>query len=122
MQASGSLLGQSRPANTTAASAFTANLRTEITAIYVCNTTGSAVDCRVFHDDDGSTFDQTTALYYDVSIPANDTLVLAAQTANGGITVSDGGQIGVRTATASALTFSLYGITLSATGETMGVA
>lgn len=121
MQASGSLLSQLRPANINAASAFTASVPTEVTAIYVANTTGAAVSCRIFHDDDGSTFNQDTALYYDVSVPANETLVLLSAVINGGISVQPGGQIGVRSASGNALNFSIYGITFSATGDTMGV-
>lgn len=109
--AKASQVGQSRPANTSNATAFTATLRTEITAILVCNTSGAAATCRIFHDDDGTTFDQTTALLYDVSIPAGETLSISSDGENSGIAVSVGGSIGVRSSVASALTFTLYGVT-----------
>lgn len=107
----GALLGQSRPANTTAATIYTASVRTEITAIYVCNTTGTAATYRIFHDDDGTTYDQTTALFYDVSLPANTTDIISLNAKGGGLTMSKDGTIGIRTGTNDALTFSVYGIT-----------
>jgi hypothetical protein len=108
--ASGELLAQSRPAGTTAVSAFTASLHTEITLIVICNTTGSAANVSIFHDDVGSTFDQTTAIYYVKAVPANDTIFIRAE-AGAGLHMSVDGQIGIQTATGSALTFSIYGIT-----------
>lgn len=109
--ASGSQLAQSRPSGTSAVSAFTATLATEITRIVIANTTGSAANASVFHDDDGSTFDQTTALLYAVSIPANSTTMIESGGAGSGITVKPSGQIGIQTGTGNALTFTIYGIT-----------
>lgn len=112
MLAPGSLLAQSRPSGTTAVEAFAASLRTEVTLIAVCNTTGSAVDFSVYHDDaGGSTFDQSTALHYEQALAANATVYLAAAAMYGGFALKPGGQIGIRTATASALNFSIYGVT-----------
>lgn len=111
MLASGSQLGQLRPGDTNNASIYTATLRTEITRVVICNTTGTAADARLFHDDDGSTFDQTTALLFDKAIPANDVVEVLAGSEGSGIHVAVGGQIGVRTATLDALTFTLYGVT-----------
>ena len=109
--ASGSQLAQSRPSGTSAVSVFTATIATEITRIVISNTTGSAANASLFHDDDGSTFDQTTALMYAVSIPANSTTMIESGGAGSGFHVKPSGQIGVQTGTGSALTFTLYGIT-----------
>jgi hypothetical protein len=109
--ASGSQLAQVRPANTSTASAFTATLATEITLIAICNTTGTAANASIFHDDDGSTFDQTTALLYAKSIAANTTEWIRAGSEGSGITVAPSGQIGVQSGTNSALTFTFYGVT-----------
>lgn len=95
-------------------SAFTATLLTEITRVVVCNTTGTAAAMSIYHDDNGSTFDATSALYEAKSVPANDTIEIKAESIGGGFMVSAGGQIGVKTGTASALTFTLYGITQDA--------
>ena len=104
-----SLLAQVRPSNTTAATAFTATLRTEITRVLVANTTGSAATFRLFHDDDGSTYDETTALIWDNSIATGAYVDLQAYLDGSGITLMPSGTLGVRSGTGSALTFSVYG-------------
>lgn len=100
-------LGQLRPANTTAASLYSPG--TNVTAIrmsiVICNTSSSNVKFRVFHDDDGTTYDETTALFFDPIIKANRTVeVDGFKAAN-----NSSGNIAVRTDTANALTFTLYG-------------
>ena len=109
MFASGFQIAQSRPSGTSATSVYTASMRTEITRIVVANTTGSAANYSLYHDDDGSTFDQTTALYYTVSLAANTSVELIGAAA--GLFVSKSGQIAVQTGTGSALTFTIYGVT-----------
>ena len=110
MFASGSQLAQTRPANTSTATAYTAKKQTEITQVIVCNTTGSPATFSLYHDDDGSTYDQTTALVYSASVAANTMLSLSADGAGLGIFVTANGTIGVQSGTASALTFSIYGV------------
>lgn len=108
--AAGSQLAQNRPSGTTAVSAFTATLRTEVTAIWVANTSSSSAKYSLFHDDDGSTFDQTTALVYETVIPPNATVMITAEQLGGGIAISADGQLGIQTDTANALTFTVYGV------------
>jgi len=115
MAVQGSLLAQTRPSNTTAAAAFTATLKTEIASIYVANTTGSDAAFSIYHDDDGSTFDESNALYFGVSVAANTTARVDAGKDGEGIAIKASGSLGVKTGTASALTFSIYGITESVT-------
>lgn len=108
------LLVQVRPANTTAAAGFTAptgvtGVRFSITRINICNTSGAAATYRLFHDDDGTTFDETTALAWDEPIPANGVRIWEAQSPSSGISLKSGGSLGVRTSVNSALTFSIYG-------------
>lgn len=105
----GFLLAQSRPSTTTAQTAFSAVIRTEIKKIVICNVGGGTSAYSIYHDDDGTTYDQSTALFYSKSLAANSTDIYNAEDYAGGIGVSAGGAIGVQTATASALTFSLYG-------------
>ena len=108
----GSLLAQQRPAGTSAVEGFAATLRTEITQIAICNTTASPVTFSIYHDDQGSsTFDQTTALQYDSTIPANSTIYLMSESMSAGWTLSRDGQIGIKTGTGNALNFSIYGVT-----------
>ena len=100
-------LGQAAPANTTAVSIYSpaSGINAILKTLVIANNTASAVKYRVFHDDDGTTYDESTALFYDVELNANSTDVIPL---NAGISDSDG-NIAVRTETADALTFTLYG-------------
>ncbi len=104
-------LGQLRPANTTAASLYspaastTAILRT----LHVSNTTASSAKYRLFVDDDGTTYDETTAIAFDITLPANTTDTHEFHVAMNNST----GNFAVRTDTANALTFSLHGVEIT---------
>ncbi len=100
-------LGQLRPANTTAASLYSPPAATTWVGknLVVCNTSASSALFRVFHDEDGTTYDETTALFWDVSISAGETVSITGLMAG----YTNAGNIGVRTDTANALTFTLYG-------------
>lgn len=111
--AAGVLLAQIRPDGTSAVEGYAApsGQAVEVTRIEVCNTTGTAANASLFHDDaGGSTFTQATALRYAKSVGANDSIALEASSAGSGIQLSPGGQLGVQTGTADALTFSIYGV------------
>lgn len=111
--ASGQQLAQSRPANTSTATAFTASVRTEITAIVICNTTGSATTFSIYHDDDGTTYDQTTALVYAAALAANTTITIGAEGDGAGVLIKAGGSLGIQSGTSNACNFSIYGVTQS---------
>lgn len=118
MNAEGKLLAQIRPSGTTAVQAYQSppavaskGLRTEITLIVICNTTAGSINFSLYHHDSGTTYNQTTALYYATALAANSTLKLDMGTVNGGIAMKPGGTIGVQSSTADALNFSLYGVT-----------
>ena len=111
MASPGSQLAQTRPANTTAATAYTATRATEVTRIIVANSS-TATQFSLFHDDDGSTYSQATALFYTVAIEANSTVDVVFADGYGGIVVSPSGTIGVKTEAANNLTFTVYGVTL----------
>jgi hypothetical protein len=100
-------LGQLMPTNTTAASLYSpgASTQTLIKSIVVCNTSGDPVAYRVFHDDNGTTYDTTTALYYDVALAGNTTIVLEFNLAMNDST----GNLAVRTDRANNITFTCYG-------------
>jgi hypothetical protein len=109
----GKQLNQLRPANTNAVSIHspTANTHTHVTTITVCNTTAGGAKFRIFLDDDGTTYDQTTALYYDITLAANSTQTFEFQKP---IFMNDSnGNLAVRTDTASALTFTVWGVVLN---------
>lgn len=101
-------LAQARPANTTAVSALAmpdGNSYVEIDTIIVCNTTSSDATFRLFHDDDGTTYDQSTAFAYDANCPANQSVHLEFLNP----LIMRGGNLAVRTSTGNALTFTVYG-------------
>lgn len=108
--APGAQLAQIRPAVTTAVTALAPTLRTEVTSIQVCNTTAAVRTFRLYHDDDGGTFDEGTALYWNVTAPVGQTIEIRANALAGGITCSRDGRIGVRSDLTSGLTFTLYGV------------
>lgn len=104
-------LGQLRPANTSAASIYSpgSGITAIIKNITVCNLTGNTVKFSIFHDDDGTTYDETTALFYTVDILKNQTLILPGFMAMN----VDAGNLAVQTNTANALTFTVYGAEVS---------
>ena len=104
-------LGQSRPSGTTAASIYSpaASTQTIVSHVIIANTSGAAATFRLFHDDDGTTYDETTALAWDVAIAADETV-----TFDTAIAMADSsGNLAVRTDTADALTFTAYGMELT---------
>lgn len=112
--ASGQLLAQSRPSGTSAVTVFTGPAaRTDLTQVIITNTTGSAATFSLYHDDDGTTYDQTTALVYACSISGNTTVIIGSEGAGLGIQLSPGGSIGIQSGTSNACTFSIYGVTQS---------
>lgn len=109
MLGEGMQLDQRRPSGTSAVSAYTAVLRTTITSIVVTNVSASPVAYSLYHDDDGSTFDEDTALAFEVALAANSFVVLSADGPAGLLSLRPGGQIGVQSDTADAINFSIYG-------------
>lgn len=100
-------LGQLRPANTTAASVFSPGANTEaiVHNIVICNTSGASAKYRLFIDDNGTTYNETTALAWDVTLPADTTDIFEVK-----LTMNDAtGNLAVRTDTNDALTFTVSG-------------
>jgi len=100
-------LGQLRPANTTAASLYSpgTGITTIIKAITICNTSGGAVTFRIFLDNDGTTYDQTTALFYDIALAADTTIQIDSYYAMN----NSSGNLAVRTSSNDAITFTCFG-------------
>jgi hypothetical protein len=111
----GEQLAQARPANTSTATLLNPidNNLYIVYTIMIANVTGTAANASVFHDKDGTTYDQSTALLYQVSVPGNDTTILTFEK---GITVRGDGHIGIQSGTSSSLTYTLYGIKLGEQG------
>lgn len=117
--AQGELLAQVRPGVITPVTAFTAGeLRVEITLI-LCTIDPAAVlstagqtDVALYHDDDGTTYDQTTIILSETRLQLlQENTLFQAQHPGSGIMVKPGGSLGVEIADADDVTFSFYGIT-----------
>lgn len=102
-------LGQLRPGNTSAASLFspTVSGQYKVFSILIANSDAGAATASVYHDVDGTTYDQTTAIVYNKSIATGDYLHL--QFPDGICDYQLAGNIGVKSSVASALTFTAYG-------------
>lgn len=49
---------------------------TKITSVEICNNTAVDTTFSLYRDDDGTTYDETTAIYEDAPLPANTTILL----------------------------------------------
>ena len=103
------LLGQSRPSTSSAVSIYGPADRTKalIFGINIANTTSSSATYRLFIDADGTTYDQSTTLAYDVNLAANSQILLEYRD---GLPIENPGNFAVRVGTNSALTFTVYGL------------
>ncbi len=100
-------LGQVRPSDTSNTVAFSPSTRDRyaIHNVIICNTSGSAATFRMFLDEDGTTYDQTTAVAYDVAIAADTTILFEVM-----MYMNDpGGNFAVRSSVGNALTFTVNG-------------
>jgi hypothetical protein len=100
-------LFQARENSTNAVSVFSpaANQEVEITRIVFANTTTSEVFIRLFNDDNGTTYDESTALIWDLRIPAGAFFPYCA-----GVDMSDStGNLAYRSSVANAVTITGYG-------------
>jgi hypothetical protein len=112
--AQGVLLAQIIPGVTTAVTLYTAgNLRTEITLLVAVIHSGTSgnIEIETYHDDDGTTYDNTTLISSISRADNADGLVFQARHPGSGILIARGGSIGVKISTASVVTFSAYGVT-----------
>ncbi len=100
-------LGQARENSTNAVSVYSpgASTKTIIKGIFVANTSGAAATVRIFIDDNGTTYDKSTAIVYDVNIPVDSILNIDTFIAMNDST----GNLAYRSSVANALTISLFG-------------
>ena len=100
-------LGQARENSTNAVSVYSpaASTTAVVKNITITNTTGSAVDASLFVDDDGTTYDESTALLYQKSVPANDYIEYTGFVAMN----NENGNIAYQSGTANALTITIFG-------------
>lgn len=103
------ILGQMNPSDTSNHSIYSVPLSK--TAIFktlnICNVTASPATYRVFLSKQ-AVFDTTTALFYDVTLGANDSDVLSLFGA-----MEEGYNLAVASGTGSALCFTLLGVEIT---------
>lgn len=118
---SGQLLGQTLPSVTTPVTLFTndGSLIVEITLLMTAVVSGAAnTDLSVYHDDDGTTYDNTTLIGTAQRGPTSEGVLFQAQHPGSGIMVKPGGSIGVAASVADDVNFTVYGVTQSAAERT----
>lgn len=100
------VLGQVAPADTNNADLYTvpAGTQTVVSTLFVTNVTGTDATCRIYIRKDGAAAADSNALVKDGTVVKNDFKAVTT-----GITLDAGDVITVRSGTASALTFHLYG-------------
>ena len=120
--ASGQLLGQTLPSVTTPVTLFSniSELHVEVTLLIAAIVSGAAdsVNISLYHDDKGSTYDNTTLIGTVRRAAGDDDVVFQANHAGSGIMVKPGGSIGVATNVASNVNFTAYGVTQAAAERT----
>lgn len=100
-------LGQRRDNDTSTHSVYSPGASTTaiIKTITLCNTTNSDALIRIFIDDDGTTYDESTAIVYDVTVDANSFLQI-----DGFYPMNDsGGNLAYQQGTANAITITVFG-------------
>lgn len=102
-------LGQLRPTGTSAEVLFNPvdNKPYAINSITVCNTGAGQIKISIFHDVDGTTYDETTALVWELIVAVGGVYLYEPL---GGIADFDkAGNLAVQTDTANDATFTAYG-------------
>lgn len=104
------ILGQAAPADTNNANIYTVPAATSavVSSIVIANTTGTAATARVFVRIAGATAATSNAVFYDVTVAANSHASFTE-----GWTLATTDVVTVRTGTANALTFTLFGSELN---------
>jgi len=105
-------LGQLRPANITAATIYippTNIVTTEVKSIFITNVSGNDARFRIFVDQDGTTYDEDTAIMFDVSL-LKRTSVTISETI---FLNNSAGSIGVRTDSPDDVNFTVYGVEIT---------
>lgn len=104
-------LGRSIPSGTSPVALYTAPASTKaiIRNLVACNTDAGDVVVSVYLDPTGTTFDDTTILLKDYTIPAGETRALGA-ICGGLLVIEDaGGSLGIKTDTVDVVVFTAFG-------------
>ncbi len=100
-------LQQLRPNSTNPEAFFSPEAGEEVILhnIVICNTSGAAAKYSLFHDADGSTYDENTALVWEATIAGGTTISFDEKL----LMDDENGNIGIQTDTSDALTFTAHG-------------
>lgn len=99
-------LAQLRENTTTATDIYNCQAGQTVQAfLKISNVSSSAAEVRVFHDNSGSTFDESTAIVWDMRLLPGEILEIDHIFIN-----DENGYLGYRTSVANALNATLYGI------------
>jgi len=79
-----------------------------VETVTLCNQSGSSASFRLFLDDDGTTYDESTALYWDADLPADSTLTIELD--HGLYMANSDGNLAYRSSAANAITITVWGI------------
>jgi len=106
-QVFGRQLGQEHLASTAATSLYSPQdgVNTVVKKIHVCNVAGASATIRLFHDEDGSTYDKNTALVWDKTIDANDACMIETYI----VMNNSSGNLGIKCDKDDTMTFTAYG-------------
>lgn len=104
------VLGQAAPTDTNNANVYTVPASTSavVSTIHIANLTTSAATFRIYVRVNGTTAANANCIAYDVSLAANSLYAITT-----GLTLGAGDVITVRTSTADALAFSVFGQEIS---------
>lgn len=81
-----------------------------IVQIMICNNSGASASYSLYHDDDGTTYDETTQIANEIVLAANDFVIISCK-----IMANDAtGNIACESSVANALTFTAYGHVITA--------
>ena len=102
-------LAQTREAGTSAVSIYSPSSGEEVQIfLKICNNSGSNCEVCVYHDDDGTTYDESTAIVFGMDLEPGQVLEIDK------IFMSDSdGNLAYKTETGNALTATVYGVVKS---------
>lgn len=101
-------LAQARENSTNAVSVYSPGASTTgiIKNVTLSNTSGGDATFRIFQDDNGTTYDESTALFWNAPLPANTTVILPVYYPMN----NSSGNFAYRTSAANAITITLHGV------------
>ncbi len=104
-------LAQARENSTNAVSVYSpgSGITAIIKTIILCNQSGSAATARIFIDDDGTTYDESTAILFDVDVPVGESIILNTFIAMN----NQNGNLAYRSSVANAITITIFGAELT---------